>query len=88
MKGKYVRYNTSSRFFVFKQKQTIALRNIYILHLTLFEGDKTWAICARPFWKYQNLKNKASLLNAKIINHFNQACNALYLMLTKCEGCF
>lgn len=29
------------------------------LHLTLFERDETWTICARSLWKYQDLRNKA-----------------------------
>lgn len=48
-------------------KLMITLHKMYILYLTLFERDKTWAICTCSFWKYKNLKKKASLLNGKII---------------------
>lgn len=29
--------------------------------LTLFERDKTGSICARSFWKYQNLSRKKAV---------------------------
>lgn len=31
--------------------------------LTLFERDKTGSICARSFWKYQNLSRKKKAVN-------------------------